>query len=109
MYRHATYATLAPAHKTGDGAADVVSLAETWRNGRAERVTRPAREPVLVKAVKFAARRLPTLRRARTAAMQVTAFGFLDYAAWSWHHLFGYVAIGVSLLILEALGGEKRR
>jgi hypothetical protein len=87
----------------------MVSLAETWRTGRAERVTRPAREPVLVKAVKFAARRLPTLRRARTALLQVAGFGCIDYAVWGWNHLVGYAAIGVSLLVLEALGGERRR
>lgn len=86
----------------------MVSMAAAWRTGRAERGTRPARPAVLPALVKLAAHVLPTWRRARTAALQVTAFGFLDYAAWSWHRIAGCVAIGVSLLILETLGGERR-
>jgi hypothetical protein len=38
--------------------------------------------------------------------MQVTAFGFLDYAAFQWSMIAGCVAVGVSLLVLEALGGD---
>lgn len=92
-----------------DGATgDVVSLAETWKAGRVEREPRPARPAVLTTLVKAAARRLPTLRRARTAVLQVAGFGFLDYAVWGWNHLVGYAAVGVSLLVLEALGGDKR-
>ena len=86
----------------------MVSLTETWRTARTGRPTRPARPAVLPALVKLAARRLPTLRRFRTALLQVTGLGFIDYAVWGWHHLAGYVAVGVSLLILEALGGERR-
>lgn len=63
---------------------------------------------MLTQIVRLAARRLPAWRRIRTATLQVTAFGFVDYALWGWHHLIGYAAIGVSLFILEALGGERR-
>jgi len=73
----------------------MTSLTETWQAGRTARAARPAR-------------RLPNLRRARTFLLQVTGFGFIDYAVWGWHHLVGYAAVGVSLLVLEALGGDKR-
>jgi hypothetical protein len=86
----------------------MASLASAWQSGRAERVTRPARKPVLAQLVGYAARRLPAWRRVRTAALQVAGFGCIDYAVWGWNHLIGYAAIGVSLLVLEALGGEKR-
>lgn len=83
----------------------MVSLAAAWREGRETR-TRRTGTPILVKLVRAAARALPTWRRARTATMQVAAFGFLDYAAFQWHSIVGYVAIGVSLLVLEALGSS---
>lgn len=41
--------------------------------------------------------------------MQVTAFGFLDYAAFQHTLISGCVAVGVSLLILEALSGDRPR
>lgn len=85
----------------------MVTLVESWRAGRSEKTRTARARPILITIFKWAGRRFPSWRRVRTGAMQVTAFGFLDYAAWSWHHLVGYVAIGVSLLILEALGGEK--
>ena len=86
----------------------MTSLTETWQAGRTARAARPARPAVLPALVKLAARRLPNLRRARTFLLQVTGFGFIDYAVWGWHHLVGYAAVGVSLLVLEALGGDKR-
>lgn len=31
----------------------------------------------------------------------VAGLGFLDFGAWSWHRPVGYVAIGLSCLVLE--------
>ena len=31
----------------------------------------------------------------------VAGLGFMDFAAWSWHRPVGYLAIGLSLLVLE--------
>ncbi len=85
-----------------------LSLTETWRAGRAERVTRPARPAVLTTIVKYAARKLPRWRQIRTAAMSAAGFGFVDYAVYGWNHLAGWAAVGVSLLLLEVLGKDKR-
>lgn len=83
-------------------------MGDAWRESRAESAARPPRTPLLVKAARVAARVLPTWRRARTATLQVTAFGFIDYAVFEWKPLAGFLAIGVSLLVLEALGGDTR-
>lgn len=82
-----------------------VPLSSAWTQGRAARKPRSS-APLLLRAVAWAGRTLPTWRRARTAVMQVTAFGFLDYAAFQWTMIAGCVAVGVSLLVLEALGGD---
>jgi hypothetical protein len=57
--------------------------------------------------VAWIGRHLPTWERARTTVMQTTAFGFLDYAAFQHSVITGCVAVGVSLLILEALTTPK--
>lgn len=85
----------------------MVSLAGAWREGRTQRAARPARQSVVVRLAIAAGRRLPTWKRVRTAALTVVGLGFIDYALWSWHAILGYAAVGVSLLILEALGGER--
>lgn len=43
----------------------------------------------------------------RTAILQVLGIGFIDLAAFNWNQTFGYFAVGVSLLIIEALGGDE--
>jgi hypothetical protein len=107
----ATRATLAADERREIGAVRMVSLAaatEAFRAGREQRAARPPRTPLVVKAARAAGRVLPTWRRVRTATLQVTAFGLIDWAAFEWHLIPGLVATGVSLLVLEALGGERR-
>jgi hypothetical protein len=84
-----------------------MTVFEAWSAGRAERKTRAVRSPVLTRVVRWLAGHTPPWSRARSTVLQVTALGLLDYAAFEWHHLVGYVAIGVSLLVFEALGGER--
>jgi hypothetical protein len=84
------------------------SVSAAWKAGRAERPRRRGSTALLVTVTSFFARRLPTLKKFRSSILQVLAFGFLDYAAYSWHHIIGYAAIGVSLFLLEYLtGGDK--
>jgi hypothetical protein len=56
----------------------------------------------------WAARTLPTWSRVRTSVMALAGFGFLDYAAWQLNPIGGCAAVGVSLLILEALSGDGK-
>lgn len=86
----------------------MATITDTWRETRAARAARPVRPAVLPALVKLAAKRLPNLRRVRTCLLQVAGFGFIDYAVWGWHHLVGYAAVGLSLLVLEALSGDRR-
>jgi hypothetical protein len=62
---------------------------------------------VVLAAVAYAGRKLPSWKRARTAAMQTAGFGAIDAGLFGWHWIAGAIGIGVSLLILEALGGER--
>ena len=80
-----------------------------WRQARAGRPARVARTPLLLLFVAWCGRHLPTVARARTAVMQVSAFGFLCYAAFQHSTIVGCVAVGVSLLVLEALMGADPR
>jgi hypothetical protein len=58
-------------------------------------------------------RRLRTLaaawHTARTPALSIAGFGCITAAAWTLHTAAGLLMAGVSLLILEALGGEESR
>ena len=40
---------------------------------------------------------------AKTTILALGGFGSLDYAAFQWHTVIGWVAVGCTLLILEAL------
>jgi hypothetical protein len=80
-----------------------------WKQARTERrPSRAARTPVLVRTAMWAARTLPTWSRVRTSVMALAGFGFLDYAAWQLNPIGGCAAVGVSLLILEALSGDGK-
>jgi hypothetical protein len=83
----------------------VTTVAEAWARGRS--APRPARRSIVLTAVTYAARKLPTWRRARTGIMQTAGFGAIDAGLFGWHWIAGAVGVGVSLLILEALGGER--
>ena len=87
----------------------MVTIGATWTQARAARRTRPERVSLLRIMVTWLARVLPSWQRVRTTVLQLAGFGFLDYAAWRWSLLAGYVAIGLSLFVLEALTGEPKR
>lgn len=105
-----------------DGEADRVSciirgmaipvpstFAAAYRAERAEKARKPRdkRTPLLVKAGRLAARHVPSWQRARTTVLASTGFAFIDYGLFEWHTIAGCIGTGVSLLIIEALGGEK--
>ena len=81
----------------------MTTITGTWAQARAGRPARVARTPLLLMFVAWCGRHLPTVARARSAVMQIGAFGFLCYAAFQWDTIAGFVAVGVSLLVLEAL------
>jgi hypothetical protein len=85
------------------------SIGLAWRQERAARPARPARTPLLLLFVAWAARRLPAASKVRTAFMQVTAFGFACYAAFLQSTFWGCITVAASLLILEALSDKPRR
>lgn len=80
-----------------------------WTQARAARPARPARTPILLLFAAWCGRRLPTWTKARTTVMQVTAFGWLCYAGFQYSLMAGSIAVGLSLLILEALSGDRPR
>lgn len=41
--------------------------------------------------------------RVRTGVLTLGGFGALDVAAFRWSHTLGYVAVGLSLLVIETL------
>jgi len=81
-------------------------VAGAWRQGRAERRPVARRTPLLLLLVAYAGRRLPAWKRVRTAAMQWAAFGAGTTALWGVDWRAGLAGVFVSLLCLEALGGE---
>lgn len=86
----------------------MTALGVAWAQARAQRPARPARTPVLLLLVAWVGAHLPAWAKVRTTIMQLTAFGFLDYAAFQHSVIAGCVAVGVSLLILEALSGDTK-
>lgn len=85
----------------------MTTIPQAWAAGRAARAQRPRRPSVVLAAVAWAARRLPGWKRARTAVMQTAAFGAIDTGLFGWHWIAGAIGVGVSLLVLEALGGDR--
>lgn len=86
----------------------MTTLNAAWTAGRAARTTRRPRVPLLIRAATWAGRTLPSWRRARSAVMQTSAVGAVDYGLFtSGHTLAGWIGLGVGLFVLEALGGEK--
>lgn len=87
----------------------VFPVTQAWARGRDKANRRKSvAAPFLLSLVTLIASALPTWKRFRTGAMQLTGFGLIDYAVFQWNHLWGFVAIGVSLFVLEALGGERK-
>jgi uncharacterized membrane protein len=86
----------------------LTSVGLAWAQARAGRPARVARTPLLLLFVAWCGRHLPTWGKARSAVMQTGAFGALTYAAFQYSTIAGFVAVGVSLLVLEALMAEPR-
>lgn len=86
----------------------MTTVAEAWTAARAPRRIRPARRPVLLMLVAWLGAHLPSWRKARTAVMQWAAFAAIDTGLFGWHWIAGAVGVGVSLLVLEALGERAR-
>lgn len=79
-----------------------------WAAGRAAKPARRPRTPLLIRAVAWAGKTLPSWKRARSAVMQTGAVAAVDYGLFtSGHTLAGWIGLGVGLFVLEALGGEK--
>ncbi len=85
----------------------MTTVTQTWTQARATRPRRARATPALLLLVSWLARKLPTWKRARTAVMQWAAFAAIDAGLFGWHWIAGTVGVGVSLLVLEALGGER--
>ena len=85
----------------------VTDARTAFRAGRAERVTRRPRTPLLVRAARLAAKHLPAWSQVRSVAMNVAGFAGIDYGIWTANHTLGLIAAGVSLLILDYLSGER--
>lgn len=85
----------------------MTTLTQAWAAGRATRTRRRSAQPALLLLVSWLARKTPTWKRARTAVMQWGAFAAIDIGLFGWHWIAGTIGIGVSLLVLEALGGER--
>lgn len=85
-----------------------LSLSEVWASGRATKKTIPRTRPAfLLRLVATIATLLPTWRKVRSASLQISAFAVMDYGIWNWSHNVGWIAIGVSILVLEAFGDTK--
>lgn len=78
-----------------------------YAEGRAKKARRHPRTPLLVKLGRVMGRRLPSYQAVKTNVMVTGGLGFMDYAAFEWHHIVGYLAIGASLLLLDYVSGEK--
>lgn len=84
----------------------VETVGQAWNLGRAERA-RAERKPapaIALRLARAAGRLVPRWRQARTAVMQITAFGFADWALFELHFVAGLAGVAVSLFALEALG-----
>ena len=77
-----------------------------WREARAARPT-SSRTPLTIRAARWAARVLPTWQRARSAVMQTGGCAAIDAGLFQVHSVAGWIGVGVSLFVLEALSGEK--
>jgi hypothetical protein len=82
-----------------------VTVIETFRMARSTRVRKP-RESIVLRLARLLGSRLPSASQVRTVVLQVSGIGFIDYSAMRFNATLGVLAIGVSLLVIEALSGE---
>jgi hypothetical protein len=89
-------------------------ITSAWTRGRSQadvvrrQRARERRTTLLVQLVSWLAAHLPRWSKVRSAVLQVAGFAFIDYALWTWRPIAGIAAVGVSLLILEALSERDR-
>jgi len=89
------------------------SFGQAFRSSRAAVVRTPARRRAALVALgmvlgRFAGRVGNGWARVRTVTLSLCGFGCLSAAAWTWHMTAGLAAVGLSLLAIEALGGDRR-
>lgn len=86
-------------------------LAGSYRQARAERarrVTKP-RTSLLAHVGRALGKALPTWDAFRAFVLTAAGLGAADYGAFQLHYAAGWIAVGVSLLVLEFLtSGEGR-
>lgn len=91
--------------------ATISTLTSAYRHERATATPKPPRTPYTIRAARsigtFAARHLPAWAALRTLILTLAAFGFIDTAAFHFGRWVGFAAIGVSLLVVEALTGPS--
>lgn len=86
----------------------MTTISQAWAQGRAARARKRRSMPILLALVAYASRKLPTWQRARTAVMQWGAAVSICWGLFTQASLLaGFIGVGVSLLVLEALGGER--
>lgn len=86
----------------------MTTISQAWAQGRAARARTRSRTPVLLALVAYASRKLPAWKGVRTAVMQWGAASSICWGLFTQASLLaGFIGVGVSLLVLEALGGER--
>jgi len=90
--------------------AFIGTLRTSYTAERAADRPKRTRRPLLVLAAQALGRAAGRLSigwaALRTLALTLAGFALIDYAAWQWHHIVGYLVAGLSLLALEALTGS---
>lgn len=85
-----------------------ISAASTaFRAGRAARRPRKPRTPLVVSLATLAARVLPRFATVRRVTFHVGAFAAIDYGMFELSRAVGFIAVGISLLVLDFLAGER--
>lgn len=90
-------------------AAQPSTFRQAFRTERQAAAARPPRTPLTIRAARRLARVLPRWSAIRSAVMSTAAFAAATHAAFLWHPIAGWIAVCLSLLILEALSGGERR
>lgn len=76
-----------------------------FRSVRADARPKKPRTPITIRLARAAAKALPRWSALRRVGLVLGGFGALDYAAWQVNQIAGCAAIGISLLIIDALSG----
>lgn len=85
----------------------IAAVTSAFKAQRATRRPRKPRTPIVVSLARLAARVLPRFATVRRVALHIGAFAAIDYGLWGLSHVAGFIAVGVSLLLLDFLAGER--